>query len=256
MPTGSNSPTQTVVSDVIFTSAANTVEAQLSVTASQTPLKPTTTSEPEVVVPTFSPVPTISSTPTEAPKPTEIPEIIFFDDFTDTSDWYTYEDDRFGFKYTEDGYHIYNNIRMGLIWSIRDQDYEGIAVEVDGTRIKGAETSFFGIVCKFSDEGDNYYALVIGDNGFYGLGLMEDGEFEFIESGFDENEVIIPGQGNTNRIRGVCNGNHFLIYANNELLLDAWDDTHKDGIIGLVVGNQGSNSESEFRFNDFAITWP
>ena len=72
----------------------------------------------------------------------------------------------------------------------------------------------------------------------------------------DENGNIRRGQGVTNRIRGVCNDDHFLIYANGELILDVWDDTLKNGIVGLVVGNQHTDSETEFRFNDFAITWP
>ena len=131
-----------------------------------------------------------------------------------------------------------------------------VGLEVSGIRLDGSADSYFGVVCNFSDEGDNYYALVIGDDGFYGLGLMEDKEFDFLESGFDELDVIKRGGGETNRIRGVCNGGHFLIYANGELLLDAWDDSLEEGIVGIVVGNKKSADGTEFRFNDFAITWP
>jgi hypothetical protein len=256
LPTDGSSLTQTVIPDLVYTSAAETVEAQLSPTAIPSTIEPTSTVEPEVIVPTELPQPTASPIPTETATPTDIPEVIYFDDFSDTTGWYTYEDDRYGFRYSEEGYHIYNNISMGLIWSIREFDYEGIALEVDGTRLEGPEDSYFGVVCKFSDEGDNYYALVIADNGFYGFGIMENGEYEFMDTGFDENGAIKRGQGETNRIRGVCNGNHFLIYANNELLLDVWEDKLEEGIIGLVVGNQRSDSGAEFRFNDFAITWP
>jgi hypothetical protein len=256
LPSVSDPSTQTDPPDILYTSAAETIEAQLSPTAFPATVTPVATVTPTALAPTPSPEPTASSTPTQAPAPTEIPEIIFFDDFSDTSGWYTFEDDRFGFKYTEDGYHIYNNVKMGLIWSIREQEFSGVALEVDGTRLEGSEDSYFGVVCKFTDDGDNYYALVIGDNGFYGFGLMEDGEYSFIETGMDEMNIIHSGLGETNRIRGVCNDNHFLIYANGELLLDTWDNTLEEGIIGLVVGNQRSGSEAEFRFNDFAITWP
>jgi hypothetical protein len=200
--------------------------------------------------------PTKSSTPIELPSSTEIPEILYSDDFSDQSSWYTYEGDRYSFKYTDAGYHIYNDINKGLIWSIREHDYSDVAIEVDGTRLSGSDDSYFGVVCKFTDQGENYYALVIGDNGFYGFGLMNDGEYEFIETGMDDNDSIRKGQGNTNRIRGVCNGNHFLIYANGDLMLDVWDSTLENGIIGLVVGNQGSGRGAEVRFNEFAITWP
>ena len=46
------------------------------------------------------------------------------------------------------------------------------------------------------------------------------------------------------------------IYANGELMLDVWDDTLESGVVGLVVGNQQTGNGTEFRFNDFAITWP
>jgi hypothetical protein len=235
---------------------AETLLPEFSPTTVSATINPESTNTPFVSSPTSSLDPTKSSTPTEKPTSTEIPKTIFRDDFSDKSGWYTYEGDQYSFKYTDDGYHIFNDINMGLIWSIREQDFSGVAVEVDGTRLSGSEDSFFGIVCNFSDEGENYHALVIGDNGFIGFGLMEYGEYEFVKTGVDEDGVIQRGQGVTNRIRGVCNDDHFLIYANGQLLLDVWDDTLEDGIIGLVVGNQLTGSGTEIRFNDFAITWP
>jgi hypothetical protein len=182
--------------------------------------------------------------------------VIYFDDFKDQTSWYTYEDDRYGFKYSDAGYQIYNNVNMGLIWSIREQEFSSVALEVDGTQIRGPIESYFGVVCHFSNEGNDYYALVIAHNGFYGLGLMDSGEFEFIESGIDETGIIKTDEGVSNRIRGVCNESHFQIFANGELLLDVWDETLDNGIVGLVVGNQRSENGSEFQFNNFAITWP
>jgi len=262
MPSSSSPPGDTPQPDLLYTSAANTIEAQLSPTAIPATEEPTGTITPTVWVPTLTPEPTNTSTPTDAPTstdaptPTEIPQVILYDDFSDTSGWYTHEDDDYGFKYSADGYHIYNNIKMGTIWSIRDQEFSSVALEVDGTRLTGAEDSFFGVVCNLSEDGDNYYTLVLGDNGFYGFGMMDNGEFEFIATGLDEDDIINRGQGKTNRIRGVCNDDHFLIYANGELLLDAWDNSLNEGKIGLAVGNQRSDKGSEFRFNDFAITWP
>lgn len=256
LPSSGTPPANTDTPDIVITSVAEITEAKLSPTSIPETSIPKNSVTPSAILSTPSPEPTASFTPTEAPTATEIPEIIFFDDFSDTTGWYTYEDDRFGFKYTADGYHIYNNLKMGLIWSIREQEYSGVALEVDGTRLEGPEDSYFGVVCKFADDGENYYALVIGDNGFYGFGLMDGGEYEFIETGLDETDIIRKGQGETNRIRGVCNGNHFLIFANDELLLDVWDSTLEEGIVGLVVGNQRTGSGAEFRFNDFAITWP
>jgi hypothetical protein len=267
MPTEST-PTEVIPPDAIFTAAAETIAAQLSPTAPISELEqPVATTQVPIVESSPTPEPTATSTPTETPTetptptgastPTEIPQVIYFDDFSDTDSWWANdEDEDFGSKYTADGYHIYNNIKWGAIWSYRNQTYANVGLEVDGTRLEGPGDSYFGVVCNFSNEGDNYYALVLGDNGFYGLLLHENGESEFLESGLDEAGVINRGQGKTNRIRGVCNGGHFLIYANGELLLDTWDDSLEEGIVGLVVGNKGADGRAEFRFNDFAITYP
>ncbi len=248
-------PTEIVPPDVVFTEAAETIAAQLP-TETPVPTEGATASPPEAVPPTLTVSPTpMTPTPTASPTPTAIPQVIFFDDLVTKQNWYTYEDARYSFKYAADGYHVYNNIVKGLIWSIREQSFSAVGLEVSGTRVAGPADSYFGVVCNFSDDGDNYYALVLGDDGFYGLGLMESGEFKFLETGMDETGAIRRGMGQTNRLRGVCNNGKFLLYANSELLLDTWDDTLSSGIIGLVVGNQ-NNSGGEFRFNDFAVTYP
>ncbi|HBY06499.1 MAG TPA: hypothetical protein DEH22_01410 [Chloroflexi bacterium] len=256
MPTNAT-PTEVVPPDAVFTAAAETMTAQLASTVVPSVVDQPTITKALVVPETSStPEPTLTSTPTETPTPTEIPQVILQDDFSDQTSWYAYEDDRYGFKYSDAGYHIYNTIANGAIWSIRELTFSHVALEVSGTRQEGPADSYFGVVCNFSDDGDNYYTLVIGDDGFYGLGLMENGEYDFLESGTDENNIIKRGQGITNRIRGVCNGGHFLLYANGELLLDVWDDSLDEGIVGIVVGNKQTGGRAEFRFNDFAITYP
>jgi hypothetical protein len=258
MPSEST-PTEVVPPDAVFTAAAETITAQLSPTGPIVvePEQPVATTQVSAVESSPTPEPTSTSTPTEAPTPTEIPQVIYLDDFSDQTTWYVSEEsDRYGFSYTSDGYQIYNSIVNGVIWSIREQSFAHVALEVDGTRLEGPEDSYFGVVCNFSDDGDNYYALVIGDDGFYGLLLREDGETEFLETGVDETDIINRGQGQTNRIRGICNGGHFLIYANGDLLLDSWDDSLEEGIIGLVVGKKRTDGRAEFRFNDFAVTYP
>jgi hypothetical protein len=256
LPTSNTSLPITDSQDVTLTMLSETWQPESSPTSFTETTYPVVTITPNISNPTISLEPTNSLIPTEIPTSTDNPKIIYSDDFSDKRSWYTFEGDQYGFRYTDEGYHIYNEINMGLIWSIREQDFSGVAIEVDGTRLSGSEDSFFGVVCSFSNEGDNYYAMVIGDNGFYGMGLMEDGEYEFVETGVDEDGMIRRGQGVTNRIRGVCNDDHFLVYANGELMLDVWDDTLENGIIGLVVGNQHTGSRTEFRFNDFVITWP
>jgi len=252
-------PTEIAPPDAVFTEVAATIAAQLPM---ETPAPPAGATEipPAAATASLTPTPTptqapATPSPTTSPTATDIPQVIFFDDLVTNQTWYTYEDTRYGFTYTNEGYQVYNNIPYGLIWSIREQSFSAVGLEVSGTRISGPADSYFGVVCYHANDGDDYYALVIGDDGFYGLGLMENEEFEFLKTGMDNTGAIQQGMGQTNRIRGICNGGHFLIYANGELLLDTWDDTLTSGIVGLVTGNK-QNSGSTFRFNDFAITYP
>ncbi len=271
-------PQATEAPGLVFTVAAETVDAK--VTADQAtvetpagqptsepdspPATPTETPLAATPTPTLShtPEPTTTPEPTQTPPeaatatPTEIPLVIFEDDFSDQTSWYTDEGDNFGFEYTDEGYRIYNNIVLGVIWSIREQQINDVGIEVSGTRLAGPDDGYFGVVCRFTDDGENYYALVIGDDGFYGIALMEDGEYDFLDSGMDEQGIIHPGEGETNRVRGVCNGSHLSLYANGQLVLDLWDETLESGIIGLAVGNKRSAGGTDILFQDFAVTYP
>jgi len=220
------------------------------------PLQTNTTVPPTQSPPTATPMPTHSETPTLSPTPTGIPGAIFEDNFSNTNGWYKYEGEEYGFKYVKETYHIYNKILNAAIWSIREVDYANIRIEVDGKRVGGPDDGYYGVVCRFKDEGDNYYALVIGDDGFYGIGRMKDGEFEFLDQGIDEKGIINQGKSHRNRIRGVCNGKRLTLYANGEELLQVIDNTFNSGDIGMVVGNKLSGVGMEVEFDNLAILIP
>ena len=262
-------PVETISKDEIFTSVALTIvadytksaqEEQVKATMTQpVPLPPlqTNTLEPPTQSPsTATPEPTNSETPTLSPTPTEIPGAIFEDNFSNSNGWYKYTGDEYGFKYVKETYHIYNKILNAAIWSIRDVNYHNIKIEVDGKRVDGPDDGYYGVVCRLKDEGDNYYALVIGDDGFYGIGRMKDGEFEFLEDGIDEKGIINQGKNHMNRVCGVCNGKRLTLFANGEELLQVIDNTFNSGNVGMVVGNKLSGVGMEVEFDNFAILNP
>jgi hypothetical protein len=257
--------------DAVFTFAAQTVTAlvtqdapdsqiedegpmvtvDLPVVESTQPEEPSQTPEP-----TQTQEPTVTITPTATPSPTPIPDAILEDDFSNTNLWYTDQNDDYGFEYKDDGYRIYNNILNAAIWSVRSLEYSDIRLEIDTTRKSGPDDGYFGVVCRFGNEGLDYYALVIGDNGFYGILEMDNGDLEFLGSGMDEDGVIHLGMGETNRVRGVCSGEQLVLYANDQQLLEVFDDSHSNGEVGLVVGNRLSDVGIDVIFDNFAIMWP
>ncbi|MCJ7702234.1 MAG: hypothetical protein MUO62_11685 [Anaerolineales bacterium] len=245
--------------DAVYTAAAQTVVAKYTQTALAEPQEAeeaTETSAPPTPEATQTQEPTITGTPTETPTITPIPDAIVEDDFSNTSLWYAFQDDQYGFEYKDGGYRIYNNILNGAIWSIRYLSYNNIRLEVDATRQAGPDDGYFGVVCRLRNDGDDYYALVIGDNGFYGILKMEDSQIEFLDSGIDEDEIILRGAGEMNRIRGVCNGDGLELYANDQLLLEVFDETFTSGDVGIVAGNRLSSVGIEVLFDNFALIEP
>ncbi|MFH1636317.1 MAG: hypothetical protein ABIG63_20220 [Chloroflexota bacterium] len=265
-------PADTPSLDAVFTSAAETIVAQYTADAAANPpaIEPPTVTltAPALVEPTHPPEPTspptleptitstLAPTETSMPTTTSIPEAIFEDDFSDTSVWYTVQEDDYGFEYADNGYHISNDILNGAIWSLREIAFADVRLDVDVTRKAGPADGYFGVVCRFSGDGTDYYALVIGDDGFYGILKMDDGELEFLESGTDNAGIIQRGQGETNRVSGVCSGDLLTVYANDQQLLEVWDDTFSSGDIGLVAGNKLTGAGVDVLFDNFAIFRP
>jgi hypothetical protein len=246
---------------LIYTQAAETVSAQLTALATSTPgmtLVETTqsTSLPAQEQPTPTITPTPLPSPTAEPtigQPEPIPaELVFEDDFSEDRSWYTEQNSRFSLELTDEGYKISVNILNAPIWSIRDQSFDDVIVEVDTTRLSGAKSGYAGLVCRHQDE-DNYYALVISSDGTYGIAKMQDGEFEFIQEGSDQSGMIKSGA--TNRVRAECIGDKLSLYANGQLLLQVQDDNFPSGAVGLIAGTRMDGAIEAF-FDNFAIYRP
>ena len=257
--------TQEIPPDALYTAAAQTVIAKFTqeVPASTEPVAEESIADtpiPELPEPTQTmmltdtPAPTL--TPTETPTATDIPNAILEDDFSDEAGWFTDEQDNYLFEFKDGGYRIYNNVLGAGYWSVRYQEFDDIRIEVDTKKLAGPEDGFYGVVCRFGDDGADYYALVISANGFYGVLKMEDDEKEFLESGIDEKGIIRRGTGDINRVAGVCNGNRLVLIVNGEQLLEIYDDTFTTGDIGLIAGNRRTAAGIDVLFDNFAILWP
>jgi hypothetical protein len=249
--------------DAIRTQVAETISAQLT----QVSL-PAVTATPGGVTPTSPPIqlpsPTLAATQTIAPSPSVQPtppseptreaRLVYEDDFSDDDGfWYTGENDNFGFKYVDDGYQIYINIRKAPIWSIREVDVEDVIVDVEAALVEGSSDGYYGVVCRHQGE-DDYYSLVVSPDGSYGIAKMEDGEYEFLAEGQDQSGAIHGGD-TPNRVRGECIGETLTLYANGHKLLEVEDDNLLSGDVGLLAGTRLSGG-IEVLFTYFAILEP
>ncbi len=129
-------------------------------------------------------------------------------------------------------------------------------IEVDGYRADGPSDGFYGVMCRWSDEGENYYSFVVGDNGYYGIGMMLDNEFEWLEEGTDQSGIINTGSGAVNRVTGECIDEQLTLFVNGEEIADVLDDTHSSGDIGLVAGNKYSGVGMDAAFDNLVLIRP
>jgi hypothetical protein len=210
----------------------------------QTPGTPSTSA-------TQPPVPT--ATFTSQATPTESLTLLFKEDFSSETGWYTDENEDFAIAFAEGGYKFSVFIPYANIWSIRDINLTDVVLEVEAGRLAGPEDGFYGLVCRQVDA-DNYYALVIGSTGFYGIGKMLDGEFEFIQEGQDTTNIL-TGTRIFNYLRADCIGDRLRLYANGQKLLEVQDADFSEGVTGLVAGTQ-KQTGLEVLFDNFASYEP
>ena len=185
--------------------------------------------------PTETPTPTV--TPTSVPVAAPGFRILIEDDFSSTVLWYTNEDDKFSFRYKDDGYAIEVNILNAWIWSRRGPDnLADVRLEVDARHNKGPKNGYYGVFCRFVDE-DNYYALAVSEEGEYVIAKRKDREFEFLAQGKNESGVI-KTDGTVNRVTGDCLGNQLTLTVNGTQLLQVEDTDFASGASGAIAASR------------------
>ena len=251
-------PTESI--DQQYTVAAQTVIAEMTRLApTETPVPTetdpisTSTIQPTVTQ-TQTPTQTTTATSTPAEGVPELPgyRIILDDDFSDETGWYTSIEEDYGFRYTENGYQIYVNLLNAAIWSIRDVELTDSRIEVHAEQTDGPNDGYYGVTCRHLDS-DNYYGLVISNNGQYGILRMAEGEFEFIHEGFAPDGIINPD--GSNNVIGDCIGNTLTLYANGSKITALQDHTFASGVFGMLVGSRRQEGV-EVAFSHITVSSP
>ena len=245
--------------DFAYTAAAQTIVADLTHNAPPTSIPlPTDMPSPTptlTTLPTNTPFATEGPPATVEPQATDTPEpnILLQDDFSNDTGWFTDRDEDIGFELTRGGYLIYVNILNAPIWSIREREMSSVRIEVDGTILNGGLDGYFGVVCRQIDS-ENYYALVIGGDGSYGIAKSVGGEYEFLQTGQAPENVITRGR-EMNRVRGDCIGGTLSLFSNGQELLRIQDDDFEIGSIGVIAGTRLSGPISVL-FDNFVVYKP
>jgi len=273
-------PTPVIDENLPYTQAAETLMAQLTLyaptatsskptvapsnTAQPTSTKPPTLADPPTYTPTLEA--TETTAPTETPtetatlSPTPVATLpltveffqLYKDNFS-SGGWVEQRTDNFRMHHVNDGYRVYVNPDHNKIWSVRSPEYFDVRVETEAFMVEGPDTGFYGVICRF-ENGSNYYAMVIGENGYYGIGKQKDGTFRFLAEGTDDKNVINT-DGSLNVVQGDCVGEDLVLHVNNVQLLHIQDS---DFLYGAVGVSAGTKAEERFvaQFNEFVVYTP
>lgn len=195
-------------------------------------------------------------TPTSSGGTTQ--EILFHDDFSDTSSGWDRTSSDYGVTdYTTGGYHI--NVIQATAYAFANpyKSFQNdVRIEVDAIKIGGPDDNAFGVQCRYQDV-DNYYYFYISSDGYTGIGIDNAGTKTIISSsdGNLYSDSNINQGAVTNHIRADCIGNTLTLYVNGTQIATATDSTFTGGDVGLIVKTYDT-AGADILFTNFYVYKP
>lgn len=181
--------------------------------------------------------------------------VLFKDDFSDTlGDWTTHSDSLSYAGYEQSGFRLWADVPNYQFWSVPGLNFMDTLIYVRTLKLGGPDDNMFGVLCRYQDE-ENYYALVIGSDGYYGIFKTVAGEQTLIgQEHMDYSDAIHRGN-ETNEIKAICQGDQLGLYVNDTSLLQVQDDSLSHGDVGVIIGNF-SEPGVDILFDDFIVLKP
>lgn len=181
--------------------------------------------------------------------------VLFKDDFShQTGGWRTYEDSLSFAGYQSGGFRLWGNVPQYQFWSVPGLNFSDVLIYTRARQLGGPRDNMFGVLCRYQDS-TNYYALVIGSDGYYGIYKMASGKQSLIAQTHMDFSEIIHRDGEENEIIALCQGNQLTLVVNDTPLIQVEDATFKNGDVGLIVGNF-SEPGVDILFDDFIVVKP
>ena len=163
--------------------------------------------------------------------------VLFLDDFSDADTGWIGGSSAPGFgDFDSGGYRIIVTIAESAIWARPTLWLRDVRIEVDATKSGGPDNNFFGVLCRYQSS-ENFYALIISSDGFYGIAQrINGGGLELIGMAeMPHSNVINPGAA-SNRILAECVGDVLRLTVNGVALLEIRDSKLNAGDVGIIAG--------------------
>ncbi len=181
--------------------------------------------------------------------------VLFREDFSGEDVGWTIRDDSLSFAgIDQSGFRLWTLVPDFQFWSVPGLNFKDTLVHVRARKLAGPDNNIFGLICRYQDE-ENFYALVIGSDGYYGIFKRVDGEQSLIDQAhMDFSSAIRQGE-DENVIQAVCQADHLALFVNDTRLIQVQDPTFSNGDVGMIVGNF-SEPGVDILFDDFIVVKP
>lgn len=182
-------------------------------------------------------------------------DILFQDDFSDsTSGWTTRLEDNLRAEYRAGSFHFFVNKPEYGLWSTPELNFMDLRVNVEAFKSGGPDDNQFGVICRYVDE-DNFYALLISSDGYYGISQVKKGEVHLL--GRDQMEIskVIHTGNAGNSLQVECVGDRLTLWVNGTKLDEVRNTDFSSGDVGLFVGTF-DEAGADVQFDNFMVRTP
>lgn len=190
-----------------------------------------------------------------SPTPETSDNVLFQDDFSNTSSGWDRVDTNEGKTDYENGvYRIYVNTSGTDVWANPGLSFTEARVEVEASKVGGPDDNDFGVICRYKDT-EHFYFAIISSDGYYGIGKVSGGEQILIGSESMETSSAINQGNSTNRLRMDCVGDRISLYVNGNQVNSVQDNELVSGDVGLIAGTF-SEAGTDIHFDNFKVLKP
>ncbi len=182
--------------------------------------------------------------------------VLFSDDFSDNSkNWDQVSNSSGSTDYYNAAYRIMVNATSYNAWAKPGKEsFVDTRIEVDATKNNGPDDNEFGVICRYMDASQFYFAVISSD-GYYAIMKMTSaGSAPIGKASMLESNKIIRGAV-TNLIRFDCVGTTFTLYVNGTQVDQQTDADYTTGNVGLLAGTFATPG-TDVLFDNFFVYKP
>lgn len=211
---------------------------------------PEATDEPATLEPTPTPQPEenelsarIAAIQAEAP--------LYSDDFrAESADWTPNPFDGATYAVEEGELLIDIAIPNALGWTLSNQQVDHFYLEVDTTHLAGPIAVEHGVLFRYVDP-QNFYFAAVSATGEFSLWRLKENEWQVLQD-WTATPAILAESGMPNTIGLLVEGEQMAVLINDEVVLETSDDTFPTGTLGLALGTF-AEGEVTVAFDNFTL---